>query len=74
MSVHEFFSTLKFDPDPFQVVAAEAVERGQSVVVTAPTGAGKTLVAEAGRRSLLAGGASDVLHDASQSLVQPEVP
>ena len=47
MSVHEFFSTLKFDPDPFQVVAAEAVERGQSVVVTAPTGAGKTLVAEA---------------------------
>ena len=47
MSVHQFFSTLAFEPDSFQVVAAEAVERGQSVVVTAPTGAGKTLVAEA---------------------------
>ena len=47
MSTFEFFGELPFQPDPFQVQAAEAVERGESVVVTAPTGAGKTLVAEA---------------------------
>lgn len=35
-----------FDPDPFQVEAAEALDRGASVVVSAPTGSGKTLVAE----------------------------
>lgn len=47
MSVHQFLESLPFTPDPFQVVAAEAVEGGKSVIVTAPTGAGKTLVAEA---------------------------
>lgn len=47
MSVHAFFDRLPFEPDAFQVEAAEAVEEGGSVVVTAPTGAGKTLVAEA---------------------------
>ncbi len=54
MSVHRFFETLSFTPDPFQIVAAEAVERGESVVVTAPTGAGKTLVAEAAVDHVLA--------------------
>lgn len=47
MRVDRFFESLPFRPDPFQTMAAEAVERGSSVVVTAPTGAGKTLVAEA---------------------------
>ena len=47
VTLHRFFESLPFTPDPFQVQAAEAVERGGSVVVTAPTGAGKTLVAEA---------------------------
>ena len=42
-----FWDSLPFDPDDFQVDAATAVEEGQSVVVTAPTGSGKTLVAEA---------------------------
>jgi ATP-dependent RNA helicase HelY len=42
-----FWDSLPFDPDDFQVDAAKAVEEGQSVVVTAPTGSGKTLVAEA---------------------------
>ena len=47
MKVQRFFDSLPFTPDPFQVLAAEAVERGASVVVTAPTGTGKTLIAEA---------------------------
>ncbi len=42
-----FWDGLLLDPDEFQVDAARAVEEGQSVVVTAPTGSGKTLVAEA---------------------------
>lgn len=47
MRVDRFFESLPYRPDPFQTMAAEAVERGASVVVAAPTGAGKTLVAEA---------------------------
>ena len=47
MRVHSFFESLPFTPDPFQVLAAEMVEMGRSVVVTAPTGTGKTLIAEA---------------------------
>ncbi len=43
----DFWSQLPFEPDPFQVEAAEALARGNSVVVTAPTGSGKTVVAEA---------------------------
>ncbi len=46
MSIADFFATRPFPPDPFQVEAAKALEAGHSVVVTAPTGAGKTLVAE----------------------------
>jgi superfamily II RNA helicase len=32
--------------DPFQVQAVDAVDRGQSLIVAAPTGCGKTLIAE----------------------------
>ncbi len=42
-----FWAQVSFQPDPFQVKAAQAVLDGRSVVVTAPTGSGKTLVAEA---------------------------
>ncbi len=38
---------LPFAPDPFQEEAIAAIADGASVVVTAPTGAGKTVVAEA---------------------------
>ncbi len=41
-----FFSELAFSPDEFQREALRHVEAGRSVVVTAPTGAGKTLVAD----------------------------
>ncbi len=47
MSLAEFFATLPFRPDPFQLEAAESIAAGRSVVVTAPTGSGKTLVADA---------------------------
>jgi ATP-dependent RNA helicase HelY len=42
-----FLAAQPFPPDRFQIEAVEAIDRGESVVVTAPTGAGKTLVAEA---------------------------
>lgn len=38
--------TLAFDLDDFQVAACESVEAGRGVLVAAPTGAGKTAVAE----------------------------
>ncbi len=44
--VTAFRSGLKFDLDPFQLSACAALERGNSVLVAAPTGAGKTIVAE----------------------------
>ena len=43
----DFFAALPFSPDRFQLEAIDAFVAGSSVVVTAPTGAGKTLVAEA---------------------------
>jgi ATP-dependent RNA helicase HelY len=47
MNLSDFWSRYDFEPDDFQVAAADAIASGNSVVVTAPTGAGKTLVAEA---------------------------
>jgi ATP-dependent RNA helicase HelY len=52
----DFWPQLPFDPDPFQVEAAEAIAQGSSVVVTAPTGSGKTVVAEAAIHLALARG------------------
>ncbi|MEX1280848.1 MAG: DEAD/DEAH box helicase [Acidimicrobiia bacterium] len=46
MTADAFFDALPFEPDDFQRDAAAAIESGAGVVVTAPTGAGKTLVAE----------------------------
>ena len=46
MSLARFWERYEFEPDEFQLEAAEAIASGKSVVVTAPTGAGKTLVAE----------------------------
>lgn len=44
--IKRYLADLPFDPDPFQVEALLSVGEGRSVVVTAPTGAGKTVVAE----------------------------
>lgn len=41
-----YCETLSFTPDDFQIRAMDAVERGESVLVAAPTGAGKTVVGE----------------------------
>ncbi|MGH9090364.1 MAG: DEAD/DEAH box helicase, partial [Acidimicrobiales bacterium] len=52
-----FLAALPFPPDPFQVEALDALDGGSSVLVSAPTGSGKTLVAAyAVRRALAAGG------------------
>ncbi len=44
--LEEFRAGLSFDLDPFQMEACAALESGDSVLVAAPTGAGKTIVAE----------------------------
>jgi len=41
-----FRSGLRFELDPFQIEACSSLENGRSVLVAAPTGAGKTIVAE----------------------------
>ncbi len=54
--LESFWAATSFAPDPFQVEAAEAIRDGNSVVVTAPTGSGKTLVAESAIHLALARG------------------
>ncbi len=41
-----FVGQLGFEPDPFQLRAIDALRAGRSVLVAAPTGAGKTVVGE----------------------------
>ncbi|MGB5755922.1 MAG: DEAD/DEAH box helicase [Acidimicrobiales bacterium] len=41
-----FLDRIGFEPDDFQVKAFDAVDDGSNVIVAAPTGAGKTLVAD----------------------------
>ena len=44
--IESFRRGLSFDLDPFQLSACRALDEGRSVLVAAPTGAGKTVVAE----------------------------
>jgi ATP-dependent RNA helicase HelY len=44
--LEQFRHRIAFDLDPFQMSACESVEAGKGVLVAAPTGAGKTIVAE----------------------------
>ncbi|HEX5858883.1 MAG TPA: DEAD/DEAH box helicase [Microbacterium sp.] len=41
-----FAASQRFELDPFQIEACRALEEGRSVLVAAPTGAGKTIVGE----------------------------
>ena len=54
--LERFRSRYPFPLDDFQVEAIRAIEAGQSVIVSAPTGAGKTLVAEFAIHAALASG------------------
>jgi len=51
-----FLQGLSFEPDGFQLSAMESLDEGASVLVAAPTGSGKTLVAEYAVHLALAGG------------------
>jgi ATP-dependent RNA helicase HelY len=51
-----FVSGLPFELDPFQLEAMDALDGGHSVVVAAPTGSGKTVVAEYAVARALASG------------------
>ncbi len=44
--LEQFRARQKFDLDPYQIAACTVVEEGKSVLVAAPTGAGKTIIAE----------------------------
>ncbi len=51
-----FLEGLGFEPDPFQLRAFDELEAGKNVIVAAPTGAGKTLVASYAVELALAAG------------------
>src|ERR1700730_4251864 len=53
----DFVASLGFDLDPFQVKSLDALDAGNSVLVAAPTGSGKTVVAEYAVARALAEGA-----------------
>jgi ATP-dependent RNA helicase HelY len=54
---HRFQQSVGFPLDEFQLRAMNAIDRGESVLVSAPTGSGKTLIADyAAARALELGG------------------
>lgn len=55
-ALERFRAKYPFPLDEFQIEAARAIEGGQSVIISAPTGAGKTLVAEFAIQAALEGG------------------
>src|SRR5438046_903222 len=55
--LEQFRARYPFPLDDFQLEAIRAIEAGQSVIVSTPTGAGKTLVAEVAIHTALATGA-----------------
>jgi ATP-dependent RNA helicase HelY len=59
-----FRARQRFDLDPFQIAACAALEHGRSVLVAAPTGAGKTIVAEFAIFKAMQGPAEKVFYTA----------
>jgi ATP-dependent RNA helicase HelY len=51
-----FLDRLGFSPDPYQLAAFDALDGGRSVLVSAPTGSGKTVVADYAVAQALAAG------------------
>ena len=62
-----------FPLDPFQQRALDALDAGEPVLVAAPTGSGKTVVAEYAVERALAAGGEGLLHHAAEGAVEPEV-
>ncbi len=58
----------------FQIEAVAAIRGGHNVLVSAPTGAGKTLVAEYAIEDAVERGRRVHLHRADQGALEPEVP
>ena len=54
LTLEDITSVLPFALDKFQAQSVEILLRGSSVVVSAPTGAGKTVIAEAATIAMLA--------------------
>ena len=54
-----------FELDDFQKDACRCITDGKSVVVCAPTGAGKTVIVRAGKKSFL--------YNTSKSFIKPKV-
>ena len=52
----EFVARLGFQLDPFQLVACDSLDAGRSVLVSAPTGSGKTVVADYAVERAVSGG------------------
>jgi superfamily II RNA helicase len=55
-SRERFLRRLRFEPDAYQVEAIDAIDEGRSVLVSAPTGSGKTMVAAYAVDRAVAGG------------------
>jgi len=55
-SREQFLAGLRFEPDKFQIEAMDAFDEGKDVLVSAPTGAGKTLIARYAIESVKARG------------------
>ena len=70
----ELVAHFDFPLDPFQLRALDALDGGSSVLVAAPTGSGKTVVAEYAIDVGAAPRPAGVLHRADQGAVEPEVP
>ncbi|WP_400999798.1 DEAD/DEAH box helicase [Agromyces sp. GXQ0307] len=60
--LQEFAAGLSFDLDPFQRAACASLDEGRSVLVAAPTGAGKTVVAEFAVHLAMHGGDEKVFY------------